>query len=203
MGKAATGLTGPRTARAQTSTPEALRISGDAEKALRDSDLVEQAVKQGEKAPLFELPNAKGKKIAMASPLKRGAVVLVFYRGAWCPYCNIQLQAMQRVLPEIKSLGATRVAVTPEKPDSARALIDKHGLAFEVLTDHDNVVARKYRIAFEIPRRSDDLHMKYGLDVKAKNDSDRAELPLVATYVISDGGAHTAQTRHEVNEEIT
>jgi peroxiredoxin len=95
---------------------------------------------------------------------------------------------MQEVLPQIEKLGGKLVAVSPESPDNTSELVGKHDLKFSVLYDRNNAVARKYRIVFTIPKALDDLHIKYGLDVKARNAAEQAELPLAATYVIGKDG---------------
>lgn len=83
------------------------------------------ALKVGEQAPNFELPDALGNQIKLSGLLDNGAVVVTFYRGSWCPYCNLQLRALQAKLPEIQSLGATLVAISPEVPDASMTKMQK------------------------------------------------------------------------------
>ncbi|GMT50343.1 MAG: hypothetical protein IEMM0008_1882 [bacterium] len=118
-------------------SPTTTKIFNDGIKSLKTSGILERAIKKGDKAPDFELNNATGKKVKLSDLLKKGSVVIVWYRGGWCPYCNIQLHALQKYLPEMKSLNATLVAITPHTPDNSISMIEKHKLQFEVLSDID------------------------------------------------------------------
>ena len=107
------------------------------------SAIVNGALGKGQQAPSFELPDAEGKFITLESRLKKGPVVITFYRGGWCPYCNIALRALQSHLPEIRRHGGSLVAISPELPDQSLSTREKLELGFDVLSDHDNVVARR------------------------------------------------------------
>jgi peroxiredoxin len=93
------------------------------------------ALAVGDRAADFELPNARGRRVRLADRLERGPVVLTFYRGAWCPFCNLQLRRLQQALPAIEALRASLLAISPQLPDGLRAIVDKNGLTFEVLSD--------------------------------------------------------------------
>ncbi|WP_228479186.1 peroxiredoxin family protein [Flavobacterium soyangense] len=95
-------------------------------------------VSVGDKTPLFELPNALGNTVSLQNYLDKGPVVITFYRGNWCPYCNLVLNAYQRILPEIKALGANLIAISPQKPDSTLDMQEKQSLEFVVLSDDKN-----------------------------------------------------------------
>lgn len=157
--------------------------------AVRDSGVTEKAVQVGQKAPDFELKNAKGETVKLSALLKQGAVVLTWYRGGWCPYCNITLAAMQKVLPEIQAAGAQLVALTPELPDKSLTTAEKNGLKFQVLTDLNHVVAKRYNVAFEL---TPDVAVRYKkhfnlLDFNGAEAGDTT-LPLAATYIIDRDG---------------
>jgi len=109
-----------------------------------------KALKVGDKAPNFTLKNALGKKVKLSALLKKGNVVLTWYRGGWCPYCNRALQSWQEALPELKAQGAIFIALTPELPDYSLSTKEKHHLQFEVLTDLNNEVARSYGLVFTL-----------------------------------------------------
>ena len=111
-------------------------------------------------------------------------MVLNFYRGGWCPFCNLELQTLQARLPEIKALGATLVGISPETPDNSLTAIEKHQLEFEVLSDVGNKTARKFGLLFTVYEEMRPLYLKWGLDVPASNGDDSWELPVPATYVI-------------------
>ena len=101
------------------------------------------------------LKNALGKKVKLSTLLKNGNVVLTWYRGGWCPYCNRALQGWQEVLAEIKAQGATFVALTPELPDYSLSTKEKHQLTFEILTDLNNEVASRYGLVFTLDENTD------------------------------------------------
>lgn len=109
---------------------EIMKQSGES-LALR---LPDPGLKTGEPAPEFSLIDANGKHVALSSLLKQGPVVLVFYRGAWCPYCNMHLRVLNESLPEFNRLGAQLVAITPQKPDKSAAQLKKSGYPFVVLS---------------------------------------------------------------------
>jgi peroxiredoxin len=171
------------------SNPETRKIYEAGIVAVRESGVVEKAVQVGQKVPDFTLKNAKGEAVMLSELLKAGPVVLTWYRGGWCPYCNITLAAMQKVLPEIKEAGAQLVALTPELPDKSLSTREKNGLTFEVLTDLNHGVAKAYGVAFEL---TPEVAAKYQehfdlLEFNGKEAGDNV-LPLAATYVIDQAG---------------
>ena len=109
------------------------------------------AIKIGEKAPNFELPNPLGKQIKLLDLLSKGPVVITFYRGSWCPYCNLQLRALQDKLKDIYQLGATLVAISPEVPDSSMTKSEISNMEFTVLSDQDAKIAAQYGVAWDVP----------------------------------------------------
>lgn len=147
-----------------------------------------RAVQAGEKAPDFALTNARGENVSLSALLAQGPVVLTFYRGGWCPYCNLQLRAYQRVLPEIEALGAKLVAVSPEAPDRSLSTAEKNELRFEVLSDVAGDAGRAYRLIFELSDELRGLYKAGGMDLAAINADGQWHLPLPATYVIAPGG---------------
>jgi len=143
----------------------------------------------GVQAPDFSLPNAFGERVRLSDLLAEGPVVLTFYRGAWCPYCNLQLHALQQSLPEIEARGAQLVAVTPQLPDKSREQIKDDGYAFEVLSDLDDRVMQAYDLYFEVPADLDAVYReRLGLDLAEYNGPDRQVLPVPATFVIDGDG---------------
>ena len=155
--------------------------------AVVDDNIPQQAKQVGALAPHFSLQNALGKTVNLKDYLKEGPVVLTWYRGGWCPYCNITLRHLQDQLPNFKALGANLIALTPELPDKSLSTAEKNELDFEVLSDIGNQVAKAYGIVFElIP----EVAKKYqaGFDMHGYNGDDSNELPLAATYVINQQG---------------
>ncbi len=141
----------------------------------------------GDPAPLFELSNAAGQPVKLEEQLKQGPVVLVWFRGGWCPYCNLQLQAMQEALPRIAEQGARVLAMSPQKPEHSAKTIQDSKLAFEVLTDVANKVAKQYGIAFKLPDVAA-APMSQNVDLNAYNGDASLELPLSATYIVDGSG---------------
>lgn len=139
----------------------------------------------GHAAPSFALPNALGEAVSSADLLAKGPLVVKFYRGAWCSYCNVEVRALMGVLDEIRGLGADMVAITPELPDQMTTMQEKHDLKFEVLSDVGNVTARQYGLVWTLPERVRDFYAKIGLDLQRSNGDDSWELPIPGTFVIA------------------
>ncbi|UCH49539.1 MAG: AhpC/TSA family protein [Betaproteobacteria bacterium] len=172
----------------QDKSPEVIAtIQADID-ALIASDFAGSAVKEGDKAPDFELPGVHGNPVRLSSLLERGPVVLTFYRGGWCPYCNLQLRAYQRILPEIRALGAQLVAISPESPDASLTTAEKNELEFEVLSDANVDVARAYRILFDLSEQLQKTYVGMGRDLTELNADGEWHLPIPATYVIAPDG---------------
>lgn len=152
------------------------------------SNIVQKALKTGDKAPDFSLPDAAGRKISLNETLQHGPVILIFYRGGWCPYCNLELRAYQRSLPEIHQAGAQLIAVSPQTPDASLSTREKNALAFPVLSDTDNQVAIAFGILFDLPEYLAKLYARFGIDLPKVNNVKTWTLPLPATYVIGQDG---------------
>lgn len=151
---------------------------------LRATFAFERAIGVGDTAPEFSLPDAHGNEAALADLLRRGPLVLTFYRGAWCPYCNIQLRAYQAVLPRIAELGAGLAAVSPQLPDGSLTTAEKNALSFAVLSDAGNAVARGYGLVYSLPEELRAALRSNGKALPGINGDDSWELPVPATYVI-------------------
>jgi peroxiredoxin len=145
-------------------------------------------LKKGDKAPMFCLPNAAGKSVDAAALLKRGPMVLTFYRGTWCPFCNLQLKSYQQILSQLAEAGASLVAVSPMTPDNGLQMKDSNELEFEVLSDVGNKVARHFTTVFTNPQTSIDAMAELGYDFHGFYGDDSAELPVPATFVIGSDG---------------
>lgn len=139
----------------------------------------------------FELPNAKGEKEYLSTYLEKGPVVLSFYRGGWCPYCNMELRALQDILPELKAKGVSLIAVSPETPDNSLTTSEKNELEFSVLSDIDNKVAKQIGLVFKMPEALREVYHSFNLDVPKHNGNENYELPMPATYAINSHGKIT------------
>ena len=171
------------------STPEVKAKYAKGIASVKDAKIVEGAKQVGDIAPDFTLKNATGKEVTLSEELKKGPVVLTWYRGGWCPYCNIAMAAMQESLPEIMKAGASLIALTPELPDKTLTTIEKNKLEFEVLTDLNHQVAKDYDLLFKLTPEVEKLYgEKFNLEAYNGADAGTDTLPLVATYIIGQDG---------------
>ncbi|OEH91200.1 peroxiredoxin-like family protein [Bacillus solimangrovi] len=139
----------------------------------------------GEKAPDFLLPNATGEQVQLSDALQNGPVILTFYRGDWCPYCNIELRAYQRILDDIHAQGASLIAISPQTPDNSLTTQEKNDLKFHVLSDKENKVASLFRLVYPLPDYLIELYKQRGLHIDKYNEEESWTLPVAATYIIA------------------
>ena len=168
--------------------PEVLAAFDRETTSLVAPGIAANSLKQGAQAPDFTLPSVDGTHVTLSALLTHGPVVLTFYRGDWCPYCNLQLRAYQAVLPQIQALGASLVAVSPQTPDNSLSTAEKKGLTFPVLSDAGNGVARRYRLVFTEGEAVRPIMARFGSDVPAFNGDGSWELPMPGTFVIAPNG---------------
>lgn len=147
----------------------------------------------GDTAGDFTLPDATGEPVTLSDRLADGPVVLSFYRGDWCSYCNVELRAQHMVMPEIRELGATLITISPQSPDHAAGLLDGEALDFDVLSDKGQTVAAAYRVRFTLPAALRDLYENtFKLDISKVNAGGEWDLPVPATFVIDRAGTVAA-----------
>ncbi|HQZ98441.1 MAG TPA: peroxiredoxin-like family protein [Pyrinomonadaceae bacterium] len=154
-------------------------------------DAAKKALNVGAKAPEFELKDSTGKLVSSKTLLKQGSMVLTFYRGSWCPFCNTYLRKLGQRMPDIKAAGGNLVAISVENPDASMAVAKKNEVLFPVLSDANLDVARKFGIVYQMPPDTDERYKKNGLDVAKHNAMDKPELPLAVTYIINKKGVIT------------
>ena len=142
------------------------------------------AISVGSKAPGFRLPDAKGDRVGLAELLSHGSIVLVFYRGGWCPYCNIQLRALQKALGDIRACGSDLVAISPSTPDNSLETQERESLEYPVLSDHDCRVARSYGLVYTVSPEARRILSDASKDIDSHNGTTSGELPAPATYVV-------------------
>ena len=169
--------------------PEVAAAFADSIAALAASGIAERALKVGERAPDFTLPNALGGPVTLSRLLEQGPAVVTFYRGEWCPYCNLQLRAYQAILARIRDTGATLVATSPQTPDQSLTTAEKKGLTFPVLSDAGNAVARRYGLVFALAEALRPLYTRSGLDLLTFNGDASWELPIPGTFIVAQDGA--------------
>jgi peroxiredoxin len=153
---------------------------------LRRGTIPRTVLKVGDHAPAIVLENAKGAIVDVGTLLKKGPVIVTFYRGGWCPYCNLELKAYQQILPEIAAVGASLVAISPEKPDDTLSTAEKNALSFEVLSDVGQKVGRAFGLVYEFTEELKRAYDGFNLDIPARNGRPGEwALPISATYVIN------------------
>ena len=173
---------------------EAKAKSGENKEAMRPGsaaspeDAAKVALNIGAKMPAFTLRDAVGNVVSSESLLKRGNLVIVFYRGSWCPFCNLYLRKLQQNLQAVKDNKGILVAISVEDPDSSLSIAKKNELQFTVLSDPDLAVARTFGIVYQLSKQTDELYKSHGLDIAKHNEMERPELPLSATYVVKQNG---------------
>ena len=163
---------------------EALAVFNEDAQRLEKTHQSILKLKVGDTAPSFSLPNATGANTELATLLEQGRVVLTFYRGSWCPYCNLQLNQYQQVLPEIQAMGAQLVAVSPQTPDESMSLKEKNELQFAVLSDEGNTVARQFTTVFKNGEKPIQAMKDLGIDFDSYYADDAQELPVPAVFII-------------------
>jgi peroxiredoxin len=157
--------------------------------ALRNGPISRNTLKVGDRAPPIVLGNAKGERVDVGTLLRKGPVIVTFYRGGWCPFCNLELKAFQDVLPKINAAGASLIAISPEKPDESLSTAEKNALTFEVLSDVGQKVGRAFGLVYEFTDELKSAYAGFGLDIPARNDAPGEwALPISATYVIDRDG---------------
>jgi peroxiredoxin len=153
------------------------------------SGAASRAVKVGDETPAFILKDPDGNAVASSELLKQGPLVVTFYRGVWCPYCNMDLQAIQAALPEIEKRGARLVAVSPQTAPNSRRSQRENKLSFPILSDPHNDVAASFGIRFGLPDYLADLYKNtFKNNLEVVNGDDSWTLPMPARFVIGRDG---------------
>jgi peroxiredoxin len=150
--------------------------------------LAEQAVNVGSKFPDFALPNADNTNVPLSTLLKKGPLVISFYRGAWCPYCNLEINALQSRLADIQAAGAQLIAISPQTPDKSSDQVNTSKLTFDVLSDSNNKLAKQCGLVFTLPESLRPIYAAWELDIPGHNGDDTFELPMPATFIIASNG---------------
>jgi peroxiredoxin len=148
----------------------------------------------GDHAPDATLISSEGKTVRLADLYAAGPVVLVFYRGGWCPYCNRHLHDWVSKAGDLKQAGATLVAISPERPEKADETIARNSVPFLVLSDTKLEAARAYKLVFTLDQDTQKKYKGFGVDLTTWNSSGTWELPAPGTFVVNrDGVVHFAE----------
>jgi peroxiredoxin len=155
------------------------------------SGIAEKSVTTGNQFPDFSLTNAHYESRTPGDFLDKGPLVISFYRGAWCPYCNLEINALQQSLPEISAAGGQLIAISPQTPDKSADQVSVSQLTFEVLSDVGNKLARDCGLVFTLPKTLRPIYQAWEIDIPDHNADDSFELPIPATYIVgTDGKIH-------------
>lgn len=171
------------------------RIPGDAIEACNeDAEELQKKytsvlkLQVGDKAPDFSLSNAINKRVTLSEVLKTNRVVLTFYRGTWCAYCNLVLNQYQAILPKIREAGGTLIAISPQTPDESFNMLEKNNLQFEVLSDNGNLIAKRFTTVHANPEKSLKKMTELGYDYNSFYADEESEIPIPAVFIIEQDG---------------
>jgi peroxiredoxin len=162
-------------------------VDRTAEELVR-SKLAENALKVGDQAPSFELPDGDGMRWRLENMLRGRPLVILFYRGRWCAYCNAQLAAMQEIHQKLALAGASLIAISPQTQKHTYMTRDMHKLRFPVLSDEGNQVARKFGLVYRLPQELQAIYESIMTKLPGYNGDQSWELPLAATYTVQPDG---------------
>jgi len=151
---------------------------------LKAQGLAAGALKVGDKSPSFELPDHNGRPVSSANLLAQGRLVLCFIRGRWCPFCVGQMEAMNYIAAAVEAEGASLVAVSPQTEKQAFFMHDQHKLAFPLLVDTRNQLARQFGLVYRVPEEQQGLYRSTFVNLPFANGDSSWELPIPATFVI-------------------
>uniref|UniRef100_A0A7S2WH90 thioredoxin-dependent peroxiredoxin n=1 Tax=Eucampia antarctica TaxID=49252 RepID=A0A7S2WH90_9STRA len=172
----------------EKATEEDMTVMGKCGAKLKEL-MPNPGLKVGYTAPDFTLPDSSGTKITLSEELKKGPVVLVFYRGAWCPVCNMHLNALQDIVPVLKSkYNASIIALTPQMLEVSKNQLEGTTISYKVCSDLDDSISKSYNLYYDLDPELDDVYMKMGINVKATNGGDRLGVPVPGTFIIDKKG---------------
>jgi peroxiredoxin len=180
--------------------PEVVAVMHKATADLIASGQADRALKAGWRAPKFALQDAHGVVVRSTDLLAKGSLVLTFYRGVWCPYCNMDLQAIEAAAAEIRALGASLVAISPQTAPNRRKSERENALSFPILSDHGNSVANEFGLRYRLPDDLIAVYKGFGNDLAVGNGEESWTLPMPARYVIGTDGVIAYA---EVNPDYT
>ncbi|UKB83282.1 AhpC/TSA family protein [Chryseobacterium sp. MEBOG06] len=165
-------------------TQETLKVFGQSIQDLKTKSIEQKSIQIGEKIPEFSLPNAYGEMIDSSEILKKHKMILVFYRGGWCPYCNLELNFLQKNLPGISNKNTVLVAISPQSPGHSLTMAERNKLEFEVLTDFNNAFAEKLGIVFQLQDFVIPCYQDLGINLSDYNKNENNTLPVPAIFVV-------------------
>lgn len=167
---------------------DALAVMDRATTSLQEESLVRNVLKEGNPFPNATLKDPYHNEISLEEEIKGKKTIISFYRGGWCPYCNLELRALQQELENFEALGAQLVAISPETPDNSLSSKEKHELKFKVLSDANNTLAEKLGLVFRLPEALIGVYNAFGIDLEKSQGNTDWNLPLPATFILDENG---------------
>jgi peroxiredoxin len=155
---------------------------------LNRTGFLQHALAEGEQFPDFVLPSAEGRLVSLANLLERGPIIISFFRGEWCPFCQVMLTALTEALPEIEAAGASLAALTPETGGLPLTMKQRHNARFEVLSDIDCGVGLAAGIIFRMPKLYRVRLEAFGISLPERNGNASWFLPVPATFIVTQDG---------------
>lgn len=159
-----------------------------ANQTLIDSGILERTIKVGDQLPNFTLKNQNGDNISSTELLKQGPLVISFFRGVWCPYCNLEIQALEQYATQFLAEGANIVVISPQAQASNQRTVEQNKLSFDVLMDAGNNYADKLNISFTLAKEIKALYSGFGINLAEHNGEDSWTLPMPTRLVVSTDG---------------
>ncbi len=165
-----------------------IEIMEKATEELIASRAADHALRKDNIAPLFVLNDARGSPVSSSDLLRHGPLILTFYRGVWCPYCNLELQALQSALPNFRERGASLVSISPQTAPNSRASQENNRLTYPILSDPQNAVADKFGVKFQLPGYLIEVYKTLKNDLPLFNGDPSWTLPMPSRFVIRQDG---------------
>jgi peroxiredoxin len=172
----------------RTAPPGVLDVADKTIQFVANTGLTESAVREGDRAPDFDLPGVDGESVSLSAKLAKGPVILSFFRGGWCPFCSLELRAYESLVSKIRDEQSSLLSVSPETLESLRQTAQESEVSFPLLSDATNATARAYGLVYRIPEALRAVYEGLGLDLPARNGDVSFELPVPATYLIDSEG---------------
>ncbi|MGG5505533.1 MULTISPECIES: peroxiredoxin-like family protein [unclassified Myroides] len=171
--------------------PEVLNSFSQSIEEVKHLQLENHCIKLGETFPNFKLQNTSDQCIELNDLLQKGPVIISFFRGSWCPYCNLELRALQQELYALEAKAVTLIAIAPQLPSHSALVKENLDLTFELLTDQDNRLAKQIGIAFELQDYVIPIYQNLGIDLTSYNGTTQQELPIPAVFALDSTGCVT------------
>jgi peroxiredoxin len=164
--------------------PETQAIHARVIAELGEQGITSRSPAEGATAPEFTLSDHNGNPVSSTDFLRKGRLVVCFFRGRWCPFCVGQLEAMNRILPQIEQAGAALIAISPQTMQQSSFMADQHKLRFPLLSDAGNQVARQFGLTYRVPNFQQSVYRKVFVNLAFVNGDETWELPVPATYIL-------------------